>query len=132
MQGLGLDVDALGSPVAYGLTIEDVGPTTPIAALESTTIDQWFVIDFRQRAQMPVNAKQWAFIRGMIRVWKRSNRKLLRDTREFQAIERSFLRDLTANITTRDLYATRTRAARRHPGHVSQAVRGRSRRAGSA
>jgi len=132
LSGLGLDTDAIGSSVAFGLTIENLTADTPVSTIAAAGIEQWYVIDFRQRAQMPVNAKQWAFLRNVIRVWKRSNRKLLRDTREFQAIERSFMRDMTAHRTVKDLYANPVGKARRHRPDVPPRIRGRPGRPAAA
>jgi hypothetical protein len=122
VRGLGRDIDSFGSQVAFGLTIEHA-ESAPISEVVNTSIEQWYVIDYRQRVRRPVNAKEWEILRGIFVVWKRSRAKAIRDTREHQALMKRFAKGLTPRRTAGDLYVRKTH---RHLRDVRASVRPRN------
>lgn len=85
-------------------------PVTPDAVINGTTIDNWYVTDYRTMRPRRISTAEYAFLRQLFAVWKRSQR----DTRAAARLHRTLERKFSANVvprrprrTVRDLYARR-------------------------
>jgi hypothetical protein len=87
-------------PIPAGSSI----PVTPEAVV-TTSIDNWFVIDYRQRVPRPMNAQEWRILRNLFQVWKRSRRLSARNARLNAELSRRFGNALRARTRRpQDLY----------------------------
>lgn len=85
-------------------------PETAAEVINSTGIDNWFVTDYSSMRPRRLTAAEYAFLRQVFAVWKRSER----DRRASERLQRSLERKFSANLvprrgrrTVRDLYARR-------------------------
>ena len=104
-----LDRQQLGllyRPIPAGAPV----PVTPEEVVNSTTIDNWFVTDYRTMRPRRISQAEYAFLRQLFAVWKRSERDRRAAARLHRALERKFSASLVprrARRTVKDLYARR-------------------------
>lgn len=85
-------------------------PPPPVIQVVSSSVDQWYAIDYRSRRKRELTTEEWRVLQQMFTIWRRSRKRTLRELGINIRLERRFSEAITPRFTPRDLYGNRVSA----------------------
>lgn len=93
-------------------------PPVTVEELVSTSIDNWFVIDYRVRKMRPINAQEWRQLKQLFAAIQRGEREKAQHARADERHAGRFTRNITRNLYAQARSERAKRQARGYPRAV--------------